>query len=529
MDSNPSASTEPPSTTQRQSVSFNILKDRRRSRSGSRSQSVESVRRIQIVDNTDNDEPNGLTHSPPELVGNSDSNGGEGSSTVVPSTDASLEREDKLGKRKQIREKVNQRKYAKWSEEARDQGKGRYRKKRKSTLSELVTNDNGLELEVAYDVLYENQRGTFICGIALFSSKALLNFDPSPWTNQFGKISFVNVNNAQLPDPSWRWDWKSWHVDMDHDVDDGGWSYSFSFSPIFSWHGHHIFFNSFVRRRRWIRKRIRYLEGGVAVVDDDWSKGAASGQRSTLYRLDSSGTFSTDEMGEIRELSTLMQVLKGCRLDREKLDAVTSFLKHGGNDRQFLPDSVPQINKLLIFHESRRRLHDLLKEHDLLPSQTSPMAAIFALPPVVSPPPLDKDLPTPIPGPDARSYFPTLPSEASHTHLMPGPYSPTPISPKTAGPSNRPPSIASSVDEHGQVKDKDHLEVPGYEASTSDASSMKLAELTYSSEAHIDEAGDLAAREAEARQKMSKREKLKHKTSGIWKHKGKGKEPNSSP
>jgi hypothetical protein len=159
MDPTPSASTEPVSNKQRQSVSFSIFKDRRRSHSGSRAHSVESTRRIQLVDNTENDEPNNSTHSLPEPVNNPDSNGGEGSSTVVPSTDASLEREDKLGKRKQIKQKVRQRKYEKWSEEARDKGKGRYRKKRKSTMSEVVKNDEGLELEVAYDVLYENQRG----------------------------------------------------------------------------------------------------------------------------------------------------------------------------------------------------------------------------------------------------------------------------------------------------------------------------------------------------------------------------------
>ena len=332
---------------------------------------------------------------------------------------------------------------------------------------------------------------------------------------------------------------------MDHDVDDGGWTYSFSFSPIFSWHGHHIFFNSFVRRRRWIRKRIRFLEAGVALVEDDWSKGAGSGQRSTLYRVDSEETSSTDEMEEIKDLSTLILVLKGSRLDREKLDAVRSFLEHGGSDKQYLPDSVSstlsirstafsnaamqvsEINKLLIFHESRRRLLGLLEEADLLPSQTSPMATIFTIPPVVSPAPLDEDLPADSAPSKDRSYFPMLASESAHTQVIADPASPNPISPKTVPPSgfglntNRPPSIASSVDADGQVKDKSHPDLQNSDSETSDSASLRIAELTYSAEDHVDEAGDLARKELETKKKKSKRERIKRKTSGLWKGKGK--------
>jgi hypothetical protein len=64
------------------------------------------------------------------------------------------------------------------------------------------------------DVLYENQRGWFVFGIPLFSSKALWNFrvDPAPWVDSKFRPSAVNITNAQVPDPSWMWDWKSWYV-----------------------------------------------------------------------------------------------------------------------------------------------------------------------------------------------------------------------------------------------------------------------------------------------------------------------------
>jgi len=76
------------------------------------------------------------------------------------------------------------------------------------------------------DVLYENQRGwvtsslhwafielmgvcvgdrAFVCGIPLFSSRGLLNFDPAPWQNGLFRDSAVSIVNAQLPDPSWAW------------------------------------------------------------------------------------------------------------------------------------------------------------------------------------------------------------------------------------------------------------------------------------------------------------------------------------
>lgn len=36
--------------------------------------------------------------------------------------------------------------------------------------------------ETAIDIMYENERGCFMCGAALFSSKALGGLDPSAWS-----------------------------------------------------------------------------------------------------------------------------------------------------------------------------------------------------------------------------------------------------------------------------------------------------------------------------------------------------------
>ena len=38
------------------------------------------------------------------------------------------------------------------------------------------------ERESAIDILYENERGGFLCGVALFSGAALGGLDPTPWS-----------------------------------------------------------------------------------------------------------------------------------------------------------------------------------------------------------------------------------------------------------------------------------------------------------------------------------------------------------
>ncbi|UZP36142.1 hypothetical protein NXS19_003958 [Fusarium pseudograminearum] len=84
--------------------------------------------------------------------------------------------------------------------------------------------------ETAIDILYENERGGFLCGVPLFSSQALGGLDPPAWTNGYHKASPSNIHNAQVPDPTWEWAWPEWRINHQNGVDEHGWEYSFYFS-----------------------------------------------------------------------------------------------------------------------------------------------------------------------------------------------------------------------------------------------------------------------------------------------------------
>ncbi|KAI7888720.1 uncharacterized protein EV154DRAFT_539171 [Mucor mucedo] len=58
-------------------------------------------------------------------------------------------------------------------------------------LPALPAHDYNKE-EYAYDVLYECQRG-------------LLQFDPNPWCDADMRFTPMDVENYQLPDPTWEW------------------------------------------------------------------------------------------------------------------------------------------------------------------------------------------------------------------------------------------------------------------------------------------------------------------------------------
>lgn len=221
-------------------------------------------------------------------------------------------------------------------------------------------------------------KSAFVCGIPLFSSKSLLNFDPAPWQNGLFHDSPVSIVDAQVPDPSWVWDWKSWYVDMTADVDEGGWAYSFSFSPAFAWHGTHVWFHSFVRRRRWLRKRVKLpkelataeLYGGTSTVDahglnDDYftihsrvGKDARTRRkkRSVLESADWGGDEESDEEVEVKDVATLMKVVRRARLDREKIEAIMRFVEDGGDEVVYLADKLPELMRMMIFQASRRQL-----------------------------------------------------------------------------------------------------------------------------------------------------------------------------
>jgi hypothetical protein len=202
------------------------------------------------------------------------------------------------------------------------------------------------------DVLYENQRGWFIFGIPLFSSKALWNLkiDPSPWVGPDHKPSAVNITNAQVPDPSWVWEWKSWYVDMSGDVDEEGWQYSFYFRK-FAWHGNHPWFHSFVRRRRWLRKRVKRTTKPKNSTERLFGEGLSIGgtlgsttiARNSLTEPPSATTDEREEsqsMEEIRDIATLMSHLKTAAIDREKIVAINRFVAEAGDELHYLSEQV---------------------------------------------------------------------------------------------------------------------------------------------------------------------------------------------
>ena len=251
-----------------------------------------------------------------------------------------------------------------------------FKKKAKTKAREKV--------DTFIDVLYENQRGSFFCGVPLYSSNSLLNFDPSPWQTANFKDSAVNITNFQLPDPSWVWDWKTWYVDMSHDVDDEGWEYSFSFSNVYSWHGTHPFLYSFVRRRRWLRRRVRIhphtadgrknsMKNAHLLNEDYFTIHAKKGSRSRESSADRSTNNRSSIMpdvkgddeaeednGEIGDISALMAALRRSRVDREKIAAVKMFLEQGGDELFYLAEKMREIMALFVHQTSCRQLQSYL-------------------------------------------------------------------------------------------------------------------------------------------------------------------------
>lgn len=240
------------------------------------------------------------------------------------------------------------------------------------------------QVDTFIDVLYENQRGSFFCGIPLYSSNSLLNFDPSPWQTANFKDSAVNITNFQLPDPSWAWDWKTWYVDMSHDVDEEGWEYSFSFNGIYSWHGTHPFLYSFVRRRRWLRRRVKIhpyqhdgkkdsMKNAHLLNEDYFTIHAAKRSRSRESSVDRSTTYQSsfmpeikgdveadEDLGEISDISALMAALRRSRLDREKIAAVKIFIDQGGDELFYLAEKMPEILSIFVHQTSCRHLQSYL-------------------------------------------------------------------------------------------------------------------------------------------------------------------------
>ena len=230
------------------------------------------------------------------------------------------------------------------------------------------------------DILYENQRGSFFCGIPLYAHSSLLPTDPSPWTNKAFKDSPVNITNAQVPDPSWEWTWKNWYVDMSHDVDEEGWEYSFAFGRTWVWHGTHPWFHSFVRRRRWLRKRVKREFGrGLGKGDSvsnahnltgdyftihskrdrspiDAADGIVKTARPSSYISYPSSLDPDEPPEDVKDIASLLRTLKFATIDREKIEALKKFVTLGGEELVYLQDHIPEIMSFLVFQTSKTQL-----------------------------------------------------------------------------------------------------------------------------------------------------------------------------
>lgn len=220
-----------------------------------------------------------------------------------------------------------------------------------------------------------------MCGIPLFAGAALGNLDPPPWTNFAHKPSPTDIKTAQVPDPSWEWAWPEWRVNRDDAIscDKNGWEYSFMFSKKFSWHGPK-WWNSFVRRRAWIRRRIQkgigyqandphLMAGGYFTVNSP--EPPASGQPGSL--AEDSSVLSGQRSGKSQELVSgdgeddpptvdieaveqLLKYLRRSRIDRERIEIVENYLEHAQDNLLGLKENMHEIMATFVFQTSRRLL-----------------------------------------------------------------------------------------------------------------------------------------------------------------------------
>jgi hypothetical protein len=180
-----------------------------------------------------------------------------------------------------------------------------------------------------------------------------------------------------VPDPSWEWAWPEWRINRDEGVDEDGWEYSFAFSKKFAWHKAQ-WWNSFVRRRAWIRKRVKKDQGYLAqdqhMLNPEYftirpscemarerspsRASTARGSRLSMSTVNVDGA----ERPVIEHADELLRVLRASRIDREKIEAVENYLANAQEDLQGLQDIMHEIMSLFVFQASRRVLLSRLTE-----------------------------------------------------------------------------------------------------------------------------------------------------------------------
>lgn len=149
----------------------------------------------------------------------------------------------------------------------------------------------------------------------------------------------MDIENYQLPDPTWEWVSKEWMIDMTGDVDEAGWQYALKFHGAV-WHGNYKHFRSFVRRRRWLRLRRRQT-----LVKKEVTNGTTPSSS-----LSSSSSSSSAQHTLLTEIEAIKN-LKKCRLDRERLSVLDSLMKSTllGLQDQLL-EKVKKKHSLFLFH-----------------------------------------------------------------------------------------------------------------------------------------------------------------------------------
>jgi hypothetical protein len=171
---------------------------------------------------------------------------------------------------------------------------------------------------------------------------------------------------------------------MSGDVDEEGWEYSFWFGKGCAWHGTHPWFHSFVRRRRWLRKRaktkgLKPKEEAHALTSDYFTihsqmrpgeedaDSIATSEKKTQYAAPTSSAWGAKsweeqavDLTEISNMPDLLRGLKSATIDREKIVLVRRFLDQGGEELHYLAENMEHIMKLLIFQNSRRQLLSIL-------------------------------------------------------------------------------------------------------------------------------------------------------------------------
>ncbi|ORY00642.1 hypothetical protein K493DRAFT_298801 [Basidiobolus meristosporus CBS 931.73] len=165
--------------------------------------------------------------------------------------------------------------------------------------------EDDLERGLTVEVLYENQRGLWICGTPHFSHRMLNPFDSAPWTDKFQRFSPVDIHSAQLPDPSWDWADPYWYIDSSGDIDEEGWEYAFMFGSN-SWHDSsgHLFDE----------------EGGF---DIDHKPTFADRQ---MRYITPNSPDKSEEDTPIKSKGIVAK-LRECRIDRERFIIIDEYLK----------------------------------------------------------------------------------------------------------------------------------------------------------------------------------------------------------